>query len=420
MSVLRTITTTTTTTTMDEIIEKLSATFVTKTLSGDSSCHKRRDYPDVSGLELFYLSTANNKDRWIGDECNMNTAYVDKSARVGPTAEQINKRRLEEEEKLRAERCVRVQRQVLEKKINDFICGDDVLSPLGRHLHRCLRERQQQQHTRDEQPVTEEEEDNNDKKNDRVRYISTSFLLDGVYALVEANHKRAVISDIKTKHFAEAPPGSSARLNLIDSELSVRHTIFHDKRLSTTYEDNLQRLLLSPAFGFNHTMRLAPRGALVAHVAMFSPEDDPELQLDGPNAEVTTLRALLMNIIDGSLYHGMTIGGLLSSPPLTCRIDGNFDSDRLKHFCDNLLLASHRATLLTFLRFKPWRSGMYPSERFIINSTSGLLITIKSRDVILDDVSGHWLYAVKGTNKTREIRYASSFDALLYQLLNNY
>ena len=126
-----------------------------------------------------------------------------------------------------------------------------------------------------------------------------------------------------------------------------------------------------------------------------------------------------MNVIDGNLYHGITMGGLLASKPMTCREDECLDQDDLKRFCDNILLASHRAVLLTFFQCTPWRSGRYPSDRFIINSTTGKMITIKPQDVIHDDVDGHWLFTTRTVDKGLSIRYVDSFDSLLYHLINS-
>lgn len=299
------------------------------------------------------------------------------------------------------ERAENDSRRYLKQYI-DQVCQEPETQPLSRFLHRHIRE------TRTIQKM-KRADDKREKALKEVCYVSSSVLVDGMYPLLEGLNKKKIVDSLREKYFTPFAESAPVNWSVHDSGLSVVSAVFLPMGPSAAYEDNLQRLLLPSAFRLRtETQRLNPRGAILAYMAMFSPDHDFVVEV--PFQKTTTLRGLFSNILDGSIYNGYTF--LTLTAPL--EISQLFEGD-LKRFCDRALECSFYAVLLTFLGVSGWTPERYPDDRFVANAQGFTTINLNKKDVLFDHTDRVWMFNVqKG-----QIAYVREFWRLVSYLYSS-
>jgi hypothetical protein len=285
----------------------------------------------------------------------------------------------------------------------DQTLPEEETQPLSRYLHRHIRERA----TVDRMKTTLAETYSSSA--DRPYYVSYSFLVDGIYPVVDGVHKRNRIRTLREAYFMRLMDNNGAAVQWTsgDANRSVTGTVFGPVITSAVYEDNLQRLFLKPPFDIKETQKLNPRGVLLAYMAMFATDHDPLVDVAGSTP--TTLRGLFSNALDGTLYRGITVGSLKAPH----EVSDIYEGQDLKLFCDRLMACSYYAVLLTLLGVKAWRADRYPKDRFVINSKGFVTIKLPYWEVIYDDDDGTWTFNDK---RKKTICYTDDFENLLHHM----
>lgn len=237
---------------------------------------------------------------------------------------------------------------------------------------------------------------------DTVFYVSSSYLIDGIYPMAVGLYKSRLIRRLRTDHMTLLPSTQRHRWTAQDADKSVVGTIFTPVTMSSIYEDRLQRLLLHPAFRLRETHKLNPRGALLASVAMYASDHDPIV--DVHMFKTTTLRGIMMNALDGSLYAGMTFSSLKSPFEVSSEV---VDEDSQK-FCNDILRCSFQAVCLTMIGVKCWRSDRLPENRFAENNEGFITIKSQAKEVIYDHTDDVWMLKYN-----KKLCYVQDFKSLL-------
>ena len=299
----------------------------------------------------------------------------------------------QEEEDKEDEKDTRERREFLKGYI-DQVMTDTETQPLSRFLHRHIREKA----TID---CMKKAEKKRNKQHNKVFYMSSSFIVDGMYPMVDGINKRKNIRWLRDSYFTQLPSVSAPlKWSANDANKSIVGCVFAPVKTSSKYEDNLQRLLLPAVFRLRETQKLNPRGAILAYMAMFASDHDPIVEI--PLHKPTTLRGLVMNILDGSLYEGMSMSTLKDPFEISCVFEGD-----LKTFCDRLLRCSYYAVLLTLLGITAWVPERYPEDRFVTNPEGFVTIKMRLFEVIYD--KGVWIL----NTKKRRLCFVQDFNSLL-------
>lgn len=343
---------------------------------------------DLSPIEMFYAGTTSS----LREKSEENTTFlVDRSK-----AYDLAARRQEERENQEVkDRMNAAYRDHLKQRI-EHILTEEETEPLSRYLQRHMRERVTVE--RMELAATE--------ISDKPYYISYSFLMDGIYPVIDGLHKRNRIARLRMAHFRKMDRVENVQWSAGDANKLVTSAIFGPMEASSMYENNLQRLFLYPPFDIKETQKLNPRGVILAYMALYAPDRDPVIDVAG--SIPTTLRALFSNVLDGTLYRGITVGELKGP----FEISDMYDRQDVKVFCDRLMICSYFSVLLTFLGVKAWRAERYPKDRFVINSKGFDTIKLPYGEVIYDR-GGTWMF----NNKLlKTICYTNDFETLLYHI----
>lgn len=398
---------------INEGLRLLSKNFTTRVGSGSP-----RDAPkvsrnvvkdDLSPLEVFYSSTSSTTlahAGGMGDENNM-TFVIDENMDPNLLSAEDKERLMSYEALRKARETAALNgRNDMKEHISTLTEGDPAAQPLSMFLQRKMRERA----TLDKL-VGVEEEDRETAEVSKVCYVSSSFLVDAVYPVVDGLNKRYIFRRLRScfTRLREAP--GDVKWALSDADKPVCGTIFAPVQTSSLYEDNLQRLLLTAAFRFRiETQKITPRPAIIAFMAMFSPRGDAVIDI--PPKPPTTLRGLFANILDGSLYKGHSFA-TLKDPFSTDDGMETYDAD-LKRFCDRALLHSYHAVFLTLLGVKVWVPDRYPENRFVANGEGLVTVKIPQGEVIhcpRDDV---WIFKVKNASGVYVVKEFNSLLTYLY------
>ena len=384
-------------------------------LSSTSSAFAATTSPDdLSPHEIFYASTSSNirsSESSLSDTGNSMTFVVDsRRAEMDSETDAVARRRYENS-RVAKEKAVKKHREFMKNHIDQTLGGDDAYQPLSRYLHRTLREKATVEKLSSYNKKTPEEKDEEDeifaKDNKRVCYLSFSYLVDGVWPIVDGLNKKRLIVGLLRKYFKRLPERKML-WSMADAERSVVGTIFSPVTASSLYEDNLQRLLLPSAFRFRmETQKINPRGGILAYVAMFAPDHDPIVEVSGGG--LTTLRGMFNNLLDGSLYEGHSISSLKEM-----EVDPTFDDGDTKTFCDRVLRASFHAVMLTMIGVKAWLPERYPDNRFVAGEIGEVSIRLPFyKEVIYDEKDGTWVFNTKTDHR---MCYVKEFNSLLHYL----
>lgn len=369
-----------------ELLEKRFSTTVGSTLALPRSTAGE---DDMSPIEMFYASTT----------VSCSTTQEDATAFLVNKSKTYNNDRKRQEEKMDKEKQERkdaAHRDDLKSWIDQTLPENET-QPLSRYLHRHIRERATVDRMKASADVAEA------SSMDKPYYISYSFLVDGIYPVVDGMYKRNCILELRRAYFKKIKEKSEVKWTAGDANKSITGTVFGPAVASSTYEDNLQRLFLKPPFDIRETQKLNPRGVLLAYMAMFAPDHDPLVDIAGSNP--TTLRGLFLNVLDGTLYRGMTVGSL--KEPF--EVSDLYEGQDIKSFCDRLLLCSYQSVFLTFLGVKAWRADRYPKDRFVINAKKFVTIKLPYKEAILDK-DGTWTFNSK---EQKTICFTDHFHTLL-------
>ena len=408
------------------------------------------DTSDLCPIEVFYSSTEN--------KMTPNAAVGGGSASYssGPAAGHFKYAKADDEHFLRSlveeaqARNLRrdaqeleaiKRRQYLKDMINNDLVTSVEMEPLGRFLHSSLREdvtaaKIRQDHEMDEADAAK-----------KVPYISPAFFSDALYPTsVGINKRKFVMGMVESGAIRPAAEDYEDNNNIpwsmSDTFKWITQTVFKGPKWYM-YEDNLQRLLLHAASRMKETMRLNPRGGTTVHVILFSPYDDPtvdvvntgvcaeeedkeeEEQKEEDNYEpsakklkrertgrvmTTTLRGLLANINNGGIYTGFTIA-TLKQPFVVSEMSCGGD---LRVFCDRLLMASFYAVFLTYLKLRVWVPQRLPESYFVTNTRHTTIKLGSTREVIHDWKSGAWIYP----NHKRQLVHTNNFWTLVRHMLS--
>ena len=364
---------------------------------------------DLSALEVFYASTSSTALSSNKDMSDNMSFVVDSKISTDLSVAEVSVRRLQEKKKLNKEKEMRNRREHMKDHIDRLVADDNETQPLSRFLHRHIRELA----TIDKLASSVEEEGEEESngcapiktcKKNRVNYMSSSFLVDGVFPIADGLRKKADIRRLRSNHFTRLQECDRMKWSMIDADKSIVGTIFCPVTTSSSYEDNLQRLLLPAAFRFRmETQKINPRGAILAYMAMFAHDHDPIVDI--PNKSPSTLRGVFSNILDGTMYEGHSMASLVEP----VQVDSMYEKDDIKHFCDRVLRCSFYAIFLTLLGIKVWIPERYPEDRFVINSSKLVTIKLPLSEVIYDEKDQVWIF----NNKKRSVCYVKDFTSLL-------
>lgn len=392
---------------INEAITCLEQKFFTTQVGTDCSNQKlvldktRLCADDLSPIEVFYASTTSTAGIPSKSTPDSSLTFVvdkDKErARVEletqlATDESIQTKEIEQKQ------AAEQHKQFLKAHIDAIVGNDSETQPLSRYLYRHMR-------TKATVDRLQEEREEHLKGNRQVQYVSSSFLVDGVYPLAVSVMKKKTIRSLRTNHFINVQPEapSSVTWGTTDGDRPLVGVVFNPITTSTIYEDNLQRILLTAAFKLEETQKLDPRGALLTYMAMFAPEHDPVIEVS--LLKPTTLRGLFSNVLDGKLYQGYSIASL-PGPFTTCDL---YEGDD-QQFCDRVLLCSYYSVYLTLLGVKVWSAGRYPDDRFATDTNGFVTIKLPKGEVIYDEQDGVWIFAKK---HKKQICYVTSFISLI-------
>lgn len=374
-----------------EGIELLSKRFITTVQQQrqKNNCVVVKQKDDLSAIELFYAST-------LGGSTSNESGVMLEDALFKSDKKQNT---VEEKDHVAAVK-EKESRERLRNRIDQILPPDErETQPLSRYLYRYVRERATIEHIRIQKDIDK-------KKDDSVYYASFSFLIDGIYPMVEGLHKKKILRDLRTKYFREVIMTSDfIQWSKADGTKLISEKIFGPVKTSSMYEDNLQRLFLFPPFDIKETQRLNPRGALLAYMAMFAHDHDPLIDIASTNP--TTLRGLFNNVLDGGLYEGKTVASLKSPFEVSAVFEGN----DIKQFCDRLFLSSYYSIFLTLLNIKAWIADRYPEDRFVVDAKKNFVsVKIPYNEVIFDPKDKTWTFHDK---HQKTICYTSDFSTLL-------
>lgn len=389
---------------INEGLELLSKRFVTAVaLQQQQPTHgecvvKRKD--DLSAIEVFYASTTGTVvPSCASSGVDPNVMLVDASR----MDEELERQQTKDAKTLRAakERENVEYRERLKNRIDQVLPPDErETQPLSRYLHRYIRERATVERMKTREDL--------DKKEHQVYYASFSYLIDGIYPMVDGLHKKRILRDLRVNYFNRlCTVDNPIQWSAGDASKSIVGTIFAPVKASSMYEDNLQRMFLMPPFDIKETQRINPRGVLLAYMAMFAPDHDP--LVDIASTTPTTLRGLFSNVLDGTLYKGKTVASLKSP----FEMSDIFDGGDLKTFCDRLLLTSFYSIFLTLLGIKAWMPDRYPEDRFVINTEKFVSVKVPYNEVIYDPKDKTWTFHDK---RLKKICYTTDFVTLLHRM----
>lgn len=352
-----------------------------------------RSLEDLHPLEMFYASTMATSVSSVKEKVDSNMPFLIDKKKENATAS------LSEEDAMKVykdkEKEDYERREYLKGYI-DHTMTDAETQPLSRFLHRHIREKSTIERMK-------KAEDTRNKRSKKVYYVSSSFLVDGMYPILDGLHKRANVASLRTKCFTALPSNNApVKWSISDSDKSVIGSIFNPVQASLMYEDNLQRLLLPSAFRFRETQKINPRGAILAYMAMFAHDHDPIVEI--PLHKPTTLRGLFSNILDGTIYEGCSISSLAKPYETSALFEGD-----LKTFCDRALECSYYAVLLTFLGIKAWVPDRYPEDRFVTNSQGFVTIKMNTNEVMYDKTDKVWMF----NDKKQKMCYVKDFTSLV-------
>lgn len=360
---------------------------------------KQKD--DLSAIEVFYASTTGTVVSSSKNKTENNMTFVVDKQR---SDEETRRRQMRDEDAFKAAREKEKYKyqESLKRRIDQILPADEPeTQPLARYLHRHIREKATVERMRTVE--------NYKKKTHQVYYASFSYLLDGIYPMVEGLHKRRRIRSLK-QYFKELPAtGQPVGWSAGDANKSIVGAIFAPVKTSSMYEDNLQRLFLLPPYDIKETQKLNPRGVLLANMATFAHNHDPLVDIAA--ATPTTLRGLFSNVLDGTMYKGLTVSSLRQP----FEVSDLYEGGDLKAYCDRFLECSYQAVLLTLIGVKAWVSERYPQDRFVVNSKGFVTFKLPYNEVIHDRKDGVWIF----NNKIlKTICFTGSFDTLLTHMYN--
>ena len=357
----------------------------------------------LSHIEMFFASTSGGMTSSSSEKSdNLMTFLVDDELEAKRTALTMGESDLVVQ-KIHEER-ERIQRgKDMDSHIARTLDGDKSI-PLKHYLERHLRERA----TIERMSFVEKEIEA--ARGEKVSYLTPSFLIDGIFPMLRGFKKSEMMSEIRSSVFREIESGHDIRWAHGEADNPILSAVFAPAVASAVYQDNFQELLLPAPFRLNNTMKINPKGPIIAFIAMFSPDHDPlvDLEIGRP----TTLRGLFANLLDGNMYSGFSISSL--KQPI--QVDNAYAGTDLYTFCNKSLEASYRAVMLTILKQRVWRSDRYPDNRFVtnINGVSERdihrFVTIKlPKDEIIHDVKeGYWIF----NTPVGEICCTKDFDML--------
>lgn len=387
---------------INEGLELLSKRFVTAVALQPERTHggvvKQKD--DLSAIEVFYASTT-------GTVVSSTTSYgADQSAMLVDASrqnEELKRQREKDKETVRAakEKENFDFRERLKNRIDQILPPDErETQPLSRYLHRYIREKATVERMKTQEDL--------DKKEHQVYYASYSYLIDGIYPVVDGLHKKKILRYLKVNHFKPlCATTNPIQWSAGDASKSIVGTIFAPVKASSMYEDNLQRMFLMPPFDIKETQRINPRGVLLAYMALFAHDHDPLVDIS--SSSPTTLRALFSNVLDGTIYEGRTVASLKSP----FEVSDLFEGADLKKFCDRLLLTSFYSIFLTLVGVKAWMSDRYPEDRFVINTKKFVTVKLPFNEVIYDPKDKTWTFHDK---RLKTIFYTTDFVTLLHHM----
>ena len=347
---------------------------------------------DVSPIEMFYASTSGastTKSKMVEESVPF---LIDRSKEYcKDRKEQEERENLDKKDKADAARREHYKQWI------DRTLIEEETRPLARYLHRCIREKA----TLDKMTI---EEETRKVSSGDPHYVSYSFLIDGIYPVIDGIHKEEKVDSLRKAHFKRIDDNSErVRWTAGDENKTIIGTVFGPVLASARYEDNLQRLFLRPPFDVKETQRLNPRGILLAYMAMFAPDHDPIVDIAGSTP--TTLRGLFSNVLDGTLYRGTTMGSL----KYPYEVSNLYEGQDIKCFCDRLLKCSYYSVFLTYLGVKAWRADRYPKDRFVIDTQGCVSIKLKYKEVIYQ-ADDFWIFK---SNHFKTICYTNNFSVLI-------
>ena len=383
--------------------------------NGCSEPQQKRFKPteELSCIEIFYASTANNSARRKSD--SMMTFLVDKRK-----VNEITDRDMVNFEMMRDMETEEANKKRCREQIDSHIACT-LISDQTKHLQGFLERHMREKATIERMKRTNDKKDNNEEKN--VCYITSSFLVDCIHPMLDGMNKRSLIDKLKKEHFEKVEPTEDmVKWSHSDADLPLLSAVFGPVVENAIYENNLQSLLLPPAFRLRETQKLDAKGPLIAFMALFAPDHSHLVEVF--IGQPTTLRGLFSNLLDGTIYEGYSISTL--QRPL--KVIEQYQGD-LMIFCNNVLKYSYYSVFLTFLKIKAWRSDRYPENRFVTNDNTLIAqqcvmgegensdfttIILPEGEVIYDVKDDYWIYQRKGN-----FLWCPDFNTLLKHLYDN-
>ncbi len=429
---------------IDESLSELKKFFANNSGNNQMVMFKGLEVMDTSDLcpiEVFYSSTETKMTPASGASSTSAAATAAGHFKYAKADDEHFLRSLAEEAKARdlrrdaEEREAFKRRQYLKHMIDNDVVTSVETEPLGRFLHNSFREdvtaaKIRQDYERDEADAAK-----------KVPYISPAFFSDALYPTsVGINNRKFVMGMVESgaiRPAADDVVDGAIPWSTSDTFKWVTHTVFKGVKWYM-YEDNLQRLLLHAASRMKETLRLNPRGATTVHGILFSPHDDPTIDVVNTSVSVgcaeeededkecappsvkklkrertgrvvtTTLRGLLANINNGRIYSGFSIATL--KRPFT--VSETSCGGNIRTFCNRLLLASFYAVFLTYLELRAWTPQRLPENYFITNTRHNT-IKLGLREVIRDWKTGVWIYP----NHKRQLVHTKNFWTMIRHML---
>ena len=382
---------------------------------------------DLCPIEVFFSSTRASSAVSGGESGGTQHQSTAGNFRYAKTNDNSFLKSLEKEATERrrmkdiAEREAIKRRQYLKHLIDTSIATDVETHPLGRFLHNSIREDLTLEKIKD---AREDEQFNASRK---VFYVSPSFFTDVIYESWDGVHKRKIVMDLLEQPGVIEPVSDERKplWSMNDTFKNIVPTIFKQPNIQYMYENNLQNMLLHCSSRLNNeTQRVNPRGSIVAYMCLYAPRDDPLVEIVPPKEAgeeyesppkrqktgpgmMTTVRGLLCNVLDGTLYKNHSIVNLQN--PYT--LSGSGESD-LEIFCNKVLLYSFYAIFLTYVGVKVCQPNRLPEDRFLVNDKGTKTIKLLRKEVVFDRRTGTWFFLHDGCMKR-----TGSFWALISYLL---
>ncbi|RUS71485.1 hypothetical protein EGW08_020736 [Elysia chlorotica] len=261
----------------------------------------KEDVTKLCPLEVFYATTRlSTRLKTPESAPGSHFKFVDDSPRLAAMEEEMRFRQMRRKS---WEAGIDEWRMRESETIASVTGASSCLESLGRFLMAGVRE-----------SVTSQKFSMDSKEEAWLRtkkalHVSPSLFWDGLFiANVALMRRRFVLNYAdglrRAKLSSRGVPWSSR-----DEHHGIATSLFVSPHVQL-YEDTLQELLLSRACRLRtDTQKLAPRGLLVAMVAIIAPYGDPVIEYTADDMPVssTTLRGLVWNAMSGELYGKMLI-----------------------------------------------------------------------------------------------------------------